>query len=91
MACAIITIPMERKISGDIKEINGRGDWIRTSDPLTPSQVRYRAALRPDLPKRLGSFMISAMPTQAENAEATNKNSAGAVNVLAREPDFLAV
>jgi hypothetical protein len=35
--------------------------------------------------------MISAMPTQAENAEATNKNSAGAVNVLAREPDFLAV
>jgi hypothetical protein len=24
----------------------GRSDWIRTSDPLTPSQVRYRAALR---------------------------------------------
>ena len=24
-----------------------RGDWIRTSDPLTPSQVRYQAALRP--------------------------------------------
>ena len=27
----------------------GRGDWIRTSDPLRPRQVRYRAALRPDI------------------------------------------
>ena len=27
---------------------NGRGDWIRTSDPLTPSQVRYQAALHLD-------------------------------------------
>ncbi len=26
----------------------GRGDWIRTSDPLLPKQVRYRAAPRPD-------------------------------------------
>ena len=25
-----------------------RGDWIRTSDPLLPKQVRYQAALRPD-------------------------------------------
>ena len=25
-----------------------RGDWIRTSDPLRPRQVRYQAALRPD-------------------------------------------
>src|SRR5438105_1189964 len=32
-----------------IKEF-GRGDWIRTSDPLRPRQVRYQAALRPDLP-----------------------------------------
>lgn len=24
-----------------------RGDWIRTSDPQTPSLVRYQAALRP--------------------------------------------
>ena len=28
--------------------LSGRGDWIRTSDPLTPSQVRYQAALRPE-------------------------------------------
>ena len=27
---------------------SGRGDWIRTSDPLRPRQVRYQAALRPD-------------------------------------------
>ena len=26
---------------------SGRGDWIRTSDPLRPRQVRYQAALRP--------------------------------------------
>ena len=28
--------------------LNGRDDWIRTSDPLTPSQVRYQAAPHPD-------------------------------------------
>ena len=27
---------------------NGRDERIRTSDHLTPSQVRYQAALRPD-------------------------------------------
>ena len=26
----------------------GRGDWIRTSDPLLPKQMRYQAAPRPD-------------------------------------------
>ena len=30
-------------------KIVGRGDWILTSDPLVPNQVRYQAALRPDL------------------------------------------
>ena len=30
-------------------EKNGRGDWIRTSDPLFPKQMRYQAALLPDL------------------------------------------
>jgi hypothetical protein len=32
-----------------IVERFGRGDWIRTSDPLRPRQVRYQAALRPDI------------------------------------------
>jgi hypothetical protein len=26
---------------------DGRDDWIRTSDPLLPKQMRYQAALRP--------------------------------------------
>ena len=26
----------------------GRDDWIRTSDPLLPKQMRYQAAPRPD-------------------------------------------
>ena len=30
-------------------EIAGRGDWIRTNDPLHPMQVRYRAAPRPEV------------------------------------------
>src|SRR4051794_4482612 len=29
--------------------VDGRGDWIRTSDLHTPSVMRYQAALRPDL------------------------------------------
>src|SRR5690606_32748412 len=33
----------------------GRDDWIRTSDPLTPSQVRYQAALHPD-PSNVQSY-----------------------------------
>ena len=27
--------------------VRGRGDWIRTSDPLLPKQMRYQAAPRP--------------------------------------------
>ena len=30
----------------------GRGDWIRTSDPLLPKQVRYQAAPLPELALR---------------------------------------
>jgi hypothetical protein len=29
-------------------DLFGRGERIRTSDPLHPMQVRYQAALRPD-------------------------------------------
>jgi hypothetical protein len=34
----------------------GRGDWIRTSDPLRPRQVRYQAALRPDLKSSIVAY-----------------------------------
>src|SRR5580698_10308310 len=39
--------------------INGRGERIRTSDPLVPNQVRYQTALRPEL---------AAMRTPAKGA-----------------------
>jgi hypothetical protein len=26
-----------------------RDDWIRTSDPFVPNEVRYRAALHPEI------------------------------------------
>jgi hypothetical protein len=35
-------------MGGCSKDESGRGDWIRTNDPLLPKQVRYQAALRPD-------------------------------------------
>ena len=34
-------------------DIIGRDDWIRTSGPLNPIQVRYQTALRPDILKFL--------------------------------------
>ena len=37
---------------------SGRGDWIRTSDPLRPRQVRYQAALRPN-PRRFSVSHIN--------------------------------
>ncbi len=33
--------------------ISGRGGGIRTRDPLHPMQVRYQAALRPDVSQAL--------------------------------------
>src|SRR5438477_10947373 len=31
-------------------DLDGRGDWIRTSDLPLPKRTRYQASLRPDLP-----------------------------------------
>ncbi len=33
---------------------NGRGERIRTSDPLVPNQVRYQTALRPEIVAKIG-------------------------------------
>ena len=48
----IIIMYFTYKKTGQIKYLTrknaGRDDWIRTSDPLTPSQVRYQAAPRPE-------------------------------------------
>ena len=38
----------------------GRDDWIRTSDPLTPSQVRYQAAPHPDARARRPTSYFTA-------------------------------
>jgi len=32
----------------EVSDLNGRGERIRTSDPLVPNQVRYQTALRPE-------------------------------------------
>jgi hypothetical protein len=34
---------------------SGRGERIRTFDPLVPNQMRYQAALRPDIGILTGS------------------------------------
>jgi hypothetical protein len=31
---------------------NGRGDWIRTSDPTVPNRVLYQAEPHPDMINR---------------------------------------
>jgi hypothetical protein len=52
----------------------GRGGQIRTADPLRPRQVRYQAALRPDICrssdfKPLSQFPIpSGLPKSTQNA-----------------------
>ena len=45
----------------------GRGDWIRTSDPLNPIQVRYRTAPRPDRPETLS---LNATPVNGHRIPA---------------------
>ena len=36
------------RITDELGKENGRGDRIRTYDPLVPNQMRYQTALRPD-------------------------------------------
>ena len=40
----------------------GRDDWIRTSDPLTPSQVRYQAAPNPDAKQLADHGVLNRVP-----------------------------
>src|SRR3989338_766185 len=39
-------LPQSRHFKGLPRKLS-RDDWIRTSDPLLPKQMRYQAALRP--------------------------------------------
>ncbi len=36
------------KPKNKMRRVYGRGDWIRTSGPLHPMQVRYQAAPHPE-------------------------------------------
>jgi hypothetical protein len=50
-ADAASVTPAYRPIQSDLQKSqkkNGRGERIRTSDPLVPNQVRYQTALRPE-------------------------------------------
>ena len=49
-----------------------RGDWIRTSDPLRPRQVRYQAALRPD-----SRSILAVRPVSRQQAEFLLPSKAG--------------
>ena len=42
--------PLLRANPFTLNTIFGRGERIRTFDPLVPNQMRYQAALRPDYP-----------------------------------------
>ena len=44
------------KVFGSLKVRSGRGDRIRTCDPLVPNQMRYQTALLPDEGRRIVSF-----------------------------------
>jgi hypothetical protein len=46
----------------EFREEGGRGDWIRTSDPLNPIQVRYQTALRP------GRLRLISLRPKGQNA-----------------------
>ena len=46
-------------------EKNGRDGEIRTRDPLHPMQVRYQAALRPDLKSNGGTLTQGRLAAQA--------------------------
>src|SRR5690606_7925979 len=63
-----------RQVAGPYVCVLGRDDWIRTSDPLTPSQVRYQAALHPEYfrrkaPEIFGLAVAPKVPRRTENSQ----------------------
>ena len=55
---------------GNSREGIGRDGGIRTHDPLTPSQVRYQAALHPDMKSMSGKELGTFLPGVPHAAEA---------------------
>ena len=52
---------------------NGRGDWIRTNDPLLPKQVRYQTALRPEPWRDESEFLRFGSPQCRPNARTSDQ------------------
>lgn len=42
------SFPLSHKKIFALRRLSGRDDWIRTSGPFVPNEVRYRAALHPE-------------------------------------------
>ena len=57
-------------------EQSGRVDWIRTSDPLTPSQVRYQTAPPPEIiaPSREKIIYRHSLKNASENFGKKNQD-----------------
>ena len=53
----------------------GRGDWIRTSDPLLPKQMRYQAALRPDCVDDTAARRGTALVRQSESPRPVTRST----------------
>ena len=58
-----------------VREFNGRYERIRTSDPFTPSEVRYQAALRTDVGRIIMIPHQKAMLQHLTGAIFANVNS----------------
>ena len=56
------------------RKVIGRGERIRTSDPLLPKQVRYQAALRPDYDNGLPAKGSARMAQAAREAACCSLN-----------------
>ena len=62
----------------------GRGGVIRTHDPLRPRQVRYQAALRPDINGLLHSKTLLDSPHSATRTKTTQNTPDRGKNVTNR-------
>src|SRR5437867_3294405 len=67
--------------------MDGRGEWIRTTDPLLPKQMRYQAALRPVGYLRAGIVADLARGAQgsvaAGRTRAAGRGAGGAASMRA--------
>jgi hypothetical protein len=60
---------MKRGLSMTALFKHGRGEMIRTSDPLVPNQMRYQAALRPEDQNNTGTRRSGQWLIDIYNAE----------------------